>query len=279
MPGRYLRDGIVRSRRFNDMPMQVQLFFYKLISLVDDYGRFEADAEMLSSVCYPLGPRFRATEVARWLECLSAAGCVHLYEAGGARYLQIERFGQRTRSASKYPPPYGDLCADPVRPSVPSQAEQGVGAARQGLLNINTTTLSDTCQTDVGQVSAYNEYEDDNVIRVLGPPPDGPPVNNSEPAQPVVAGRLLAPAAEEELLAQIAQCFGIREAVANGGMWRTRMRAGRESLAAVRNAIEDYRVRTPEQRAAIKNRGAWATDRYERGLAKLVAARKAAKKA
>lgn len=52
----------------------------------------------------------------------------------------------------------------------------------------------------------------------------------------------------------------------NGGMWRLRIRSGKDHRKALRNALEDFNVKTPDQRAKVHNRGAWLTDRFERCL-------------
>jgi hypothetical protein len=78
--------------------------------------------------------------------------------------------------------------------------------------------------------------------------------------------RILAPNGEEVLLARIGEIVGHAEMVKNGGMWRKRIRGGVAERLALRNTIEDYNVRTPELRAAIRKRAAWFTDRYLRNL-------------
>jgi len=59
----------------------------------------------------------------------------------------------------------------------------------------------------------------------------------------------------------------------NGGMWRKRIRRGPAERRALRNTIEDYKFLTPDQRYYIRNRAAWFTDRYQRNLVKVNAAR------
>jgi len=49
-----------------------------------------------------------------------------------------------------------------------------------------------------------------------------------------------------------------------GAMWRMRARSGHVSAKALKDALEDFYVRTPDERAKIRNHGAWLTDRYER---------------
>jgi len=47
-----------------------------------------------------------------------------------------------------------------------------------------------------------------------------------------------------------------------------RARSGVEHAKALRNATEDFFILTPAERSKIRNRAAWITDRYERGLEK-----------
>jgi hypothetical protein len=70
---------------------------------------------------------------------------------------------------------------------------------------------------------------------------------------------------EELLLEQLAEILPPTEMVKNGGMWRTRIRQ-RSGFRALQNTIEDFKVRTPDQRAEIHDRPAWFTDRYMRNL-------------
>jgi hypothetical protein len=62
--------------------------------------------------------------------------------------------------------------------------------------------------------------------------------------------------------------LGPKEWKQNGGIWRMRARSGEEHAKALRNAIEDFFTLTPAERSKIRNRAAWITDRYERGLEK-----------
>ena len=66
---------------------------------------------------------------------------------------------------------------------------------------------------------------------------------------------------EEDLLDSIRSIVGDTEWQRNGGLWRLRER---ENPRALYHAIEDWKLRTPDQQRAIKNRGAWLTDRFQR---------------
>jgi hypothetical protein len=162
VPNRYLREGILDSEAVNRLSEEAELFYRRLMSVVDDYGRIEANLELLRARCFPLQlDRWPLSRVGQVLaecgqmtaecgqmtaecgqmtaecgsaqvpaecgsaqvpaECGSAqvpAECgqvrttdghplVSVYESPdrGKKYLQINNFQQRTRSASKCPPP------------------------------------------------------------------------------------------------------------------------------------------------------------------------------
>lgn len=96
--------------------------------------------------------------------------------------------------------------------------------------------------------------------------PEGARGSAAVPASPLLASN-----DEEGLLALIAKCCGLREVVTNGGNWRKRMR-DKNSLRALRNALEDFAARTPEQKESIKKKGAWLNDRFSRCLKEIEAA-------
>lgn len=83
-----------------------EVFYRRLMSIVDDYGRVEALPQLLRARCYPLQTDLvRVADITRWMAaCLNAGLIVH-YEVAGKQYLQIEKFGQQQRSASKCPGP------------------------------------------------------------------------------------------------------------------------------------------------------------------------------
>jgi len=112
MPTRILREGINDSRAVNLLSLRGEVFYRRLMSVVDDFGRFEADVELLR------GELFKR-QLADWtIELVAAAldeasatksddgqPLVVVYRVGHKNYLQISNFGQRVRSKSKYPSP------------------------------------------------------------------------------------------------------------------------------------------------------------------------------
>lgn len=92
--------------------MGAELFYRRLMTVADDYGRYHASVVTLRGACWPTNPeRIREKDVAKWMnELLSGDDpLVKTYNDGGAAYLEIQDFGQQTRTESKFPdPPWAD---------------------------------------------------------------------------------------------------------------------------------------------------------------------------
>ncbi len=102
MPNRILRDGILTSRAVNALGESAEVLYRRLISVVDDYGRFELDLDILRARLFPLQleawPTERVGKVL--LECRELLA---LYEVSGRIYLEVNNFKQQTRTKSKCP--------------------------------------------------------------------------------------------------------------------------------------------------------------------------------
>lgn len=119
MPIRIVREGINSSARINALSRGAELFYRRLMSVVDDYGRFHGSPATLRGACWPTCPEnVTEDEVKQWLEeclqvhskCLAGATpLIFLYEANGFKYLQLTDFRQQTRSESKFPDPANQL--------------------------------------------------------------------------------------------------------------------------------------------------------------------------
>ncbi len=107
MPQRFLRPGLTTSRRFNRCDWFGQCFYTRLITLVDDHGRYEADLELLRSLAFPFGDptgaQIHLQTIANSCQQLLSVGLVKFYEVDGKSYLQLLRWKERARSDSRYP--------------------------------------------------------------------------------------------------------------------------------------------------------------------------------
>lgn len=106
MPTRYLKPGICDSANIDAIACpEAEILYYRLLVTVDDFGRFDARPALVRAKCFPLKEGLTSTEVDAWLVALHAAQMIWLYEVGGARFLQVQRWDNKPRAGeSKFPP-------------------------------------------------------------------------------------------------------------------------------------------------------------------------------
>lgn len=106
MPSRILREGILTSDRVNSLSQGAELFYRRLMSVVDDYGRFDGRPGLIRVSCFPLRvDDVREADISRWSAECAKAGLIALYAVDGKPYLELQDFNQQVRAKSKYPPP------------------------------------------------------------------------------------------------------------------------------------------------------------------------------
>jgi hypothetical protein len=118
-----------------------KVLFYKLLSVVDDYGRFESDAEMLRRRLYMWEiDRVSDLDVANWLRECYQAELITIYAFGGKRYLEISNFKQQARAKSKYPDPKGVFTLPPDRkqPTPIDRKNEPVNNCEQVFTDVNS---------------------------------------------------------------------------------------------------------------------------------------------
>lgn len=110
MPNRILREGIITSPRMIRLSWPAEVFYRRLMSVVDDYGRYHAHPMLLRAACYPMQlDKVSDSDVGKWLGETRKAALVRVYESRGAAYLELLDFRQQVRAkASKYPQPPAD---------------------------------------------------------------------------------------------------------------------------------------------------------------------------
>jgi hypothetical protein len=106
MPNRIIREAILTSERVASLGWPEEVFYRRLHSIVDDYGRHEAGHQLLRAKCYPLQTdSVRVADIARWMAACQKSGVILVYGVNGKQYLEVCDFGQQQRSASKCPAP------------------------------------------------------------------------------------------------------------------------------------------------------------------------------
>lgn len=112
MPNRTLKDSICTSENIDLLSPLAECMFFRLIVNCDDFGRFEARPAVLKGKLYPLKD-YSYDQIMSWLNELSKADLLFLYESDGKPYLQIKKWSKHQRQRakfSKYPDPSGDNC-------------------------------------------------------------------------------------------------------------------------------------------------------------------------
>lgn len=115
MPNRMLREGILTSPRIARLGWPEEVFYRRLMSIVDDFGRYYADPGMLRAACYPRQlSKVADSDIGKWTRSLAEAGLVRVYRASDREsYLELLDFRQQVRAkASKFPPPPSGCVAD-----------------------------------------------------------------------------------------------------------------------------------------------------------------------
>jgi len=95
------------SERVNTLSPNAELFYRRLMSVVDDFGRFTANPTLLRASCYPLKlDSVKEDSISKHLaECVGARLIV-LYTVADKAYLELQDFRQQVRAKeSKYPAP------------------------------------------------------------------------------------------------------------------------------------------------------------------------------
>ena len=111
MPQRFLKPGLITSRKWDSCTWMAQSFYVRLLTLVDDYGRYEADSVLLRSHAFPLREDVRGDTVEKLCLETSDAHLVYYYQLSGKRYLQLVNWTEKPRSdKSKYPDPCDERC-------------------------------------------------------------------------------------------------------------------------------------------------------------------------
>lgn len=105
MANRILRDGITASETIDVLTAEEEVFFYRLLTVCDDYGLMDARTAILKARCFPL-KTYSEKLIMRWLNGLAAAGLIRLYVVSDRPYLSVIQWDQhqRVRNARhKYP--------------------------------------------------------------------------------------------------------------------------------------------------------------------------------
>ena len=153
MPKRFIYPSICTSESIDSLSYQEEVLFYRLLTVVDDYGRYDARVMVLKGSCFPL-KNTALEEIQDGLMRLQEVGMIDLYKVKGKPYLQVTNWTiyQSIRAKkSKYPG------LDEAEPT-------SVGNRDGTLTNIykQNVTLLTSCEhlhANVPEVEVENEVE------------------------------------------------------------------------------------------------------------------------
>jgi hypothetical protein len=107
MPQRFLRPGLRTSERFNSVCRDAQILYIAILTVVDDYGRYDGRPSVLHgdafSVWNEKNPEHAVNPQRTAALCgeLEKAMLVHFYEVEGKKCLQMIQWEERIRDGAK----------------------------------------------------------------------------------------------------------------------------------------------------------------------------------
>src|SRR5262245_29815778 len=106
MPVRLLREGILDSERVNRLSLGGEVFYRRLMSCVDDFGRFDGRPSVIRARLYPLRlDSVTEDDVAEWIDECEQAGLIRSYAVDGKPFLVMFNLRDGRAKSSKYPSP------------------------------------------------------------------------------------------------------------------------------------------------------------------------------
>lgn len=109
MPNRFIKECCRSSPTLQKLNDFQERLFWRLLTMADDYGRFEADPTVVLNTCFPLGIKQTKTDVSKCLQLLAHENAVLLYVVNGRAYGQFTNFiyfqGSPRAKKSKHPSP------------------------------------------------------------------------------------------------------------------------------------------------------------------------------
>lgn len=102
-PYRRLFCAFPTSKRFNQLPEDAELLFWRLVVTADDYGNLRGEPALVRCVCLPLRD-WPVERITAALDALVVSGLISRYTDGTDDYLHVEQFEERqaTKNGKRY---------------------------------------------------------------------------------------------------------------------------------------------------------------------------------
>lgn len=120
MPNRMIRESARTSPTLAKLSHGAERLFWRLTTLADDYGRFNAEPSVVRALCFPtMLERAHQRHVEGWLTELRAATLIRCYRVGDKHVAAFVTWDQHQRIRAKEskfpdPPSSADICCHPL---------------------------------------------------------------------------------------------------------------------------------------------------------------------
>ena len=112
MGNRIIKESCRTSDQLNQLSDGAERMFWRLVTVADDFGRFEADPITLKALCFPrMVDTLKTPKVKGWIDEFLAVGLIKLYQVNGKTYGFFhtwEKHQRRRAQFSKHPAPNAD---------------------------------------------------------------------------------------------------------------------------------------------------------------------------
>jgi hypothetical protein len=204
MPSRLLREGILDSEAVCSLSFPAEVLYRRLMSVVDDFGRFDGRPSVLRGRLYPLQiDKVREADITRWIAECEKAGLIALYSVSGKQYILFRKLGSPRSKESKWPPPPPEVEGTAQHASVNACARPFTD--ENGRAQAFTDAPGSGSGSDTG--SGSGSGKDSGETAPPSSPPPVPPPDNAVLTYPTVGKgprewHLLAPH-----LAELVECY------------------------------------------------------------------------
>lgn len=103
MPSRIIREGILTSLKVDKLSSGAELFYRRILNVVDDFGRYHGTPALLRAAAFPLKvDKVLDSHIIGWLQECVKAGLVETYLFDGLPYIEVLNFGTPRAKESKF---------------------------------------------------------------------------------------------------------------------------------------------------------------------------------
>lgn len=179
MPTRYIKESTRHSQSLAAISSEAERLFWRLVVSADDYGCYEASADIILGTCFPRMLRaVKEEKVADWLLELTTGDdpLAEIYENNGQPYVHLLKWDKHQKGRAKAP-------KYPLPSDVDSTRRQ-MSADADKCEQMRTFVGADKClqtQTNVGLIGIGIGIESESVNPPS--PPGGAGVTDTSPAR------------------------------------------------------------------------------------------------